>query len=145
MTEAGKSIRKSVYELTREEKEAFIQALLKLKWMPSPASGRTWDSLRWHQESFFFNPVPVTGRYPWYISYAHCCPAFLAWHRQYLRLLELDLQAVYPATPSVDTVLGLGKRRFENRINGSRSRRKRLTLRAGRHADLGSRFYGGQW
>lgn len=92
------NVRKSVYELTLHEKEAYVQAVLKLKRTPSPSSGRTWDSyVRWHQESFFYNPIPGpddTEVYPWYVSYAHGCPAFLPWHRKYLRLLEEDLQAV---------------------------------------------------
>lgn len=90
------NVRKSVYELTLQEKEAYVQAVLKLKHTPSPISGRTWDTyVRWHQESFFYNPIPNSEeRFPWYVSYAHGCSSFLPWHRKFLRLLEEDLQAV---------------------------------------------------
>lgn len=48
-----------------------------------------------HQEAFFYNPIPNDeDRFPWFVSYAHGCSAFLPWHRKYLRLLEEDLQAV---------------------------------------------------
>ena len=95
MTEKMQNVRKSAYELSLYEKEAYIQAVLKLKHTPSAISGRTYDTyVQWHREAFFHNVIPIEGRFPWFISYAHGCPAFLPWHRQYLRLLELDLQAV---------------------------------------------------
>lgn len=96
MTEKPMNTRKSVYEMTLREKETFVQAILKLKYTPSPISGNTWDTyVKWHQEAWFFNPIPAEGEGNGsYLSYSHFCPAFYPWHRQYLRLLELDLQAI---------------------------------------------------
>lgn len=88
-------IRKSVYELSFAEREAYVQAVLKLKREPSPISGRTYDTyVKHHQESWFFNPVPTPDGKTSYSSYAHGCPGFFPWHRPFLRFLELDLQAV---------------------------------------------------
>lgn len=82
------NLRKSIYELTDQEKYDFVSAVLRLKYTPSPASGRTYDTyVKWHQESMF---PPRDGFY----SYAHGCTGFLPWHRQFMRLFELDLQAV---------------------------------------------------
>ncbi len=84
------NIRKNLNQLSPVEKSKLVSAFLKLKYYPSPISGRTYDTyVRWHLETMFFALYPG-GFY----SYAHGIPGFLPWHRQYLRLLELDLQAV---------------------------------------------------
>lgn len=70
-------VRKSVASLSAMEKQRFVAAVLQLK---------------------------TTGRYDTYVmthmnamSYAHSCPAFLPWHRELLRRLELDLQGIDPS------------------------------------------------
>jgi tyrosinase len=92
------NIRKSVNHLTSTEKSKFVAACLKLKYTPSPISGRTWDTwARWHMEAFIHlhsrlgEPVDKITHFH---SYVHGTPAFLPWHRLFTRLLELDLQAV---------------------------------------------------
>ena len=91
-------IRKSVNRLTDTEKAKFVHACLRLKYMPSPISGRTWDTwARWHFEVWL--PLQSRlgepkGKEASYFSVVHGTPAFLPWHRWYTRLLELDLQAV---------------------------------------------------
>jgi len=87
------TIRKSVREFLRddndEERQAFIDAMLTLKHKAGPYSGWTYDDyVALHLATYITEPGS-----PLY-SFAHGCPAFLAWHRPYLRTLEKDLQAI---------------------------------------------------
>lgn len=91
-------IRKSVNRLTATERAKFVAACLKLKFIPSPISGRTWDTwARWHfevwmpMESRLGEPA---GKETHFASFVHGTAAFLPWHRWFTRQLELDLQAV---------------------------------------------------
>ncbi|MDR6320518.1 tyrosinase family protein [Actinoplanes couchii] len=71
--------------MTSAEKTAFATALRQLK--SSSPNGRNYN---WYidQHITFFNRTNDN------ISHAHQSPSFFPWHREYLRLLELDLQAV---------------------------------------------------
>lgn len=78
--------RKNYLQLSTPEKTAFVNALLKLKKDGNPATGRNYDTyVTWHVQMM---SLPMSQ------MRAHMSPMFLPWHRQYLRLLELDLQAV---------------------------------------------------
>lgn len=78
-------VRKSVAAMTSTEKTAFINALRQFK--TTPANGRTYN---WYidQHIYFFSRRSDN------ISHAHQSPSFFPWHREFLRLLELDLQTV---------------------------------------------------
>ena len=83
------NIRKNQRDLPPEEKRRFINAVLALKnSTPSQRglSNRYDDYVMIHQESM----SGMTSTYP---GWAHQGPAFLPWHRVFLRRLELDLQA----------------------------------------------------
>jgi tyrosinase len=69
-------VRKNQATLTAEEKQRFVTAVLALK-----ASGR-WDT---------YVTIHAAN-----VASAHRGPAFCPWHREFLRLLELDLNAVDP-------------------------------------------------
>ena len=75
-------VRKSAARLTADEKTRFVAALIELK-----REGH-YDHLVHvhHQAMMQINPDP-----------AHGGPAFLPWHRYYLRHLELDLQEIDPS------------------------------------------------
>jgi tyrosinase len=74
------NIRKDHRQLTSQEKAAFVAALVELKTNGNPASGRNYDTfVHWHHQA---------------MQFAHQGPSFLPWHREFLRLLEVDLQAV---------------------------------------------------
>jgi len=83
------TIRKSIHEFLDEERQAFISALLTLKHTAGPYSGWTYDDyVALHLATYITEPGSP------YYSFAHGCPAFLAWHRPYLRTLEKDLQNI---------------------------------------------------
>ncbi|HYN97362.1 MAG TPA: tyrosinase family protein [Pilimelia sp.] len=71
--------------MTSAEKTAFANALRRFK--TTSANGRNYN---WYidQHVAFFSRTSDG------ISFAHQSPSFLPWHREYLRLLEIDLQAV---------------------------------------------------
>ncbi|HEX6901869.1 MAG TPA: tyrosinase family protein [Thermoanaerobaculia bacterium] len=83
-------IRKNIYSLTDAELNSFITAVNGLK-----ASGRYDDFIRRHHhamdESTTLPGEPMTFR-----NIAHRGPAFLPWHRYFLREFELALQSVVP-------------------------------------------------
>lgn len=79
------AVRKNQASLAPSEKQAFVNAMLKLKnGTPSQMglSNRYDDYVQMHMDAM------MPGA-----AYAHGGPAFLPWHREYLRRLELDLQA----------------------------------------------------
>ncbi len=90
--------RKSVRALSDSEKTALIDAIWALKRERSSFDGlSTYDRyVVWHQRAANQqspwngdSPAQPTGR-----NAAHRGPAFLPWHREYLRRFELDLQRV---------------------------------------------------
>jgi tyrosinase len=78
-------VRKSIAALTIAEKTAFVNALRQFK--NTAANGRTYN---WYIDQH----ITFFARTSDNISHAHQAPSFLPWHREYLRLLELDLQTV---------------------------------------------------
>jgi tyrosinase len=79
------AVRKSITAMTVAEKTAFINAMRQLK--TTSVNGRNYN---WYIDQH----VTYFSRTPDNISYAHQSPSFFPWHREYLRLLELDLQTV---------------------------------------------------
>lgn len=82
-------VRKNGKDLSAAEREAFVNAVLALKKKPSPwAPGITvYDTfVLWHRDAFGCG-----------VMAAHMGPAFLPWHRQFLRLIELELQEIEPS------------------------------------------------
>src|SRR5689334_16070535 len=79
------AVRKSITAMTGAEKTAFINALRQLK--TTAVNGRNYN---WYidQHVLFFSRTADN------ISHAHQAPSFFPWHREYLRLLEIDLQTV---------------------------------------------------
>jgi len=70
---------------TSAEKTNFINALRQFK--TTSANGRNYN---WYIDRH----IEYFARTSDGISHAHQAPSFLPWHREYLRLLELDLQTV---------------------------------------------------
>jgi tyrosinase len=87
----GTSVRKRVSNLSAAEKTAFVNAVLELKQQPSleGTTSRYDDFVAVHMHSM----MPAPGTKGW----AHQGPAFLPWHRVYLRQLEQELQEINPA------------------------------------------------
>ena len=82
------SVRKNVASLSSEEKATYVNAVLALKQKPSPWSPglSVYDTfVAWHRDAFGCATMA-----------AHMGPAFLPWHRVFLRLFELQLQEVEP-------------------------------------------------
>jgi tyrosinase len=90
------ALRKNQRSLTTAEKERFIKALLDLKKVKPGDTLSTYDLfVKVHDDAMKD-------------GYAHMGPAFLAWHREYLRRFELELQRISPPEPSTGgEVLGL--------------------------------------
>ncbi|HWS39029.1 MAG TPA: tyrosinase family protein [Actinoplanes sp.] len=78
--------RKSIAAMTSAEKTAFANALRTFKTTAAP-SGRRYN---WYIDQH----ITYFARTNDQISHAHQAPSFFPWHREYLRLLELDLQGV---------------------------------------------------
>jgi tyrosinase len=78
--------RKNVKDLTPQEKHDFIQAILKMKQVPSPWNPKLsyYDQfVWWHRNTFNCS-----------VNAAHMVPAFLVWHREFLLLFERALREV---------------------------------------------------
>ncbi len=84
-------LRKNQANLTAAEKKAFVNAVLALKKKPSKLDNKTAsrydDYVQMHYDSMMaMDPANQT------LGWAHLGPAFLPWHRYYIRQFELDLQ-----------------------------------------------------
>jgi tyrosinase len=81
-------LRKSITELSQQEKSDYVSAVLKLKTTVSPynSSFTYYDQfVYWHLQAFKCDN-----------GAAHMGPAFLPWHRQFLLLYERALNEVLP-------------------------------------------------
>ncbi len=84
-------IRKNLSSLTAAEKQAFVTAVLQLKnHIPSQLglTNRYDDYVQMHMDAMTLGGMGA--------MYAHRGPAFLPWHREYLRRFEADLQSIDP-------------------------------------------------
>ncbi|CAN5416522.1 hypothetical protein BH09CHL1_BH09CHL1_32460 [soil metagenome] len=83
------SVRKNVSNLSPEERATYVNAVLGLKkkpstWLPGLSVYDTF--VAWHRDAFGCATMA-----------AHMGPAFLPWHRVFLRLFELELQKIEPS------------------------------------------------
>ena len=82
-------VRKDQAKLSPGERKAFVNAVLTLKQIPSqlypPSQNRYDDYVAIHSVGMLMS----TGSMP-----AHQGPAFLPWHREFIRRFESDLQSV---------------------------------------------------
>lgn len=73
-------VRKNAKNLTAQERQDFVNAVLALKTIPSPyGAGLSYydQFVMWHRNSFYCDTMA-----------AHMGPAFLPWHRQFLLMFE---------------------------------------------------------
>ena len=86
-------IRRNVRQLSNSEIREFVAALLALKAEIGPGGFSTYDRhTRWHVEAMS-KAVDPPRRW-WEQNQAHRGPAFLPWHRMFLRSLEWELQRI---------------------------------------------------
>ncbi|MFD6316307.1 tyrosinase family protein [Streptomyces nigra] len=88
-------VRKDAKDLSAKEKRDFVNAVLKLKATASPfRSGLSYydQFVVWHQSLMSCDPSDPTMKMP--MMMGHAGPAFLPWHRLYVRLFERALQQV---------------------------------------------------
>jgi tyrosinase len=81
----GVLVRRNVKDLTTEERQDYVNAVLALKQAPSPYfPNLTWydQFVWWHKQAFLCQ-----------ISAAHMQPSFLPWHRLFLLMFEDALRA----------------------------------------------------
>lgn len=84
------AIRKNVNTLSKAEKQDFIRAVLGLK--ENNSVGNKYNQyVQWHTEAALLRTPSGAAR-----TAAHAGPAFLAWHREFIRRFELDLQTIVP-------------------------------------------------
>src|SRR5262245_6885275 len=82
-------VRKNALSLSRDEKAAYVQALLRLK-----KEGRYDEYVHWHHHVMNPTVLPHEPRDSYYRNGAHRGPAFLPWHREFLMQVEDDLQRI---------------------------------------------------
>lgn len=82
-------IRRNALSWTKAEREAFVQALLRLK-----KEGRYDEYVHWHHHVMMPTVLPYEPPDTLYRNGAHRGPAFLPWHREFLMQVENDLQAI---------------------------------------------------
>ncbi|QRK11583.1 tyrosinase family protein [Archangium violaceum] len=86
-------VRRDVRTLTPRERKEYVQAVLKLKKVPSPYTpGLSYydQFVAWHRSLYVCDPSQPPGAMPM----PHGGPLFLPWHRQYLLLFEKALRQV---------------------------------------------------
>ena len=79
-------VRKSVVDLTAQEKADFVAAVVALKEAPSPYN----DNLSWYDQFVYWHKHAFKCG----LNASHMTPAFLAWHRQFLLMFEEALASV---------------------------------------------------
>jgi tyrosinase len=84
-------IRKSVHDLSPDEKRMLVRALLELK-----RSGRYDEYVHWHHHVMAPSVLPWEPNDASYRNGAHRGPAFLPWHREFLMQVEADLRSIDP-------------------------------------------------
>lgn len=97
VSSANLPIRKNVVDLTPEEKAAFVNAVKALKdTIPEGSEISIYD--RFVLEHILTMGFRLFGgaKGPTKVNSAHSLPAFLPWHRQFLRQFEQALQAIDP-------------------------------------------------
>lgn len=83
---------KNIRDLTFQEKQDFINAVWKLK-----RNGKYNQYVKWHVDAMTrATPAPGESPNPQVRNAAHRGPAFLPWHREFLRRFEKDLRAEVP-------------------------------------------------
>lgn len=91
-------IRKSAVDLTDQERDQFLEALIRLKHRPAPtgpAGVSVYDQfVALHTAVMTVLPPGSPPNPP--VNYAHWNIGFCAWHRQYVRQFEKALQAEVP-------------------------------------------------
>lgn len=85
-------VRKNAKSLSRDEKKAFVEALLQLK-----KEGRYDEYVHWHHAVMKPTIFPYEPKDGAYRNGAHRGPAFLPWHREFLLQVEADLRSINSA------------------------------------------------
>lgn len=86
----GLLVRKSVAELSEEEKSALVEAFVKMKQIPSAYKLETLSCGPVNAYDYFVDlHMQAFGDMA---SHAHMSPMFLPWHREYLARLDAELQ-----------------------------------------------------
>ena len=93
------AVRKNFKDLSGDERDAFLEALLLLKMTPGrpPASGAAPVSV--YDQFVALHGAVMTVQVPGHgssINMGHRAPGFLPWHRQYIVLFERALDSVKP-------------------------------------------------
>jgi tyrosinase len=89
-------LRKNQANLTTDEKKAFVNAVLALKnKTPSRLDPKTHSRYDDYVQ-IHMNAMMAENDDNQTLGWAHKGPAFLPWHRYYIRQFELDLQAIDP-------------------------------------------------